>query len=165
VQPRDLKRSIERWLLPRPGVFTLQPVQDSLLLTELATGKSLRLEAEEVQRVESHRNWNTGAEYLRLLSEARPPLALADVGFVFALDTRNTGPLPQAPPTLSFGDFQRLLRHVQHLLDELDVSERRREALDITMVLIASLDGAHAVGLPTQAEEAQLEKVIRRLEA
>jgi len=164
VQPQDLNQALQPWLRPRPGIFALQWDGDVLQLLEVATGKSLKLTAEEVERVESQRNWNTGAEYLRLHVASRPPLALADVGFVFALDTRHTGPLPQAPPTLSFADYQRLHRHLQHLLHELDVPERRREALDVTLVLIAALDGAHAVGLPTQAEEAQLEKAIRRLE-
>jgi hypothetical protein len=162
---QELRARLQAWLGPRPGVFALQDERGGVRLTEIATAKSLVLRADAVVDVESRRNWSTGAEYLALQLVERPPLALADVGFVFELDSRNTGPLANAPATMSCRDYQRLLGHLLHLVDAQAQPERRREALDIAMVLIASLDGARAVGLPIEAEEAALEPLIRRLEA
>ena len=165
MEPGVLRHRLQAWLAPRPGLFAVQEERDGFRLSEIATGKSLHLPADQVLDIESQRNWNTGADYLLLALAERPALALADVGFVFELDTRNTGALASAPPTMSFRDYQRLLGHLLHLIDSQEQPEKRREALDITMVLIASLDGARAVGLPVEIEEAALEQLIRRLEA
>ena len=160
-----LQTRLAAWLQSRPGLFHVQSDADGVRLLEVETGKSLRIAAPQVAAIESARNAHTGTEYLVLRLESAPPLALADAGFVFALDTRNTGQLPGAPATMSFRDYRRLYRHVLHLVESPAEAEHRREALDVTLLLIASLDGARAVGLPAQAEEAELEAVVRRLEA
>jgi len=165
MQPRQLAQLVRAWLAGRPGLFGLQELPDGILLSEVATGKVLHLEAESVDAVEVRRDWTTGAEYLWLSRRSRPPLALAPAGFAFALDPVHTGPLPSAPPAMSFTDYQRLYRHLQHLLDTQDNPDHRREALEVAMVLIASLDGARAAGLPVGDEEAALEAAVRRLEA
>lgn len=165
MQPRQLAQRVRTWLAGRPGLFGLQELPDGIVLTEVATGKTLHLEAEAVDALEMRRDWTTGAEYLWLSRRERPPLALAPAGFAFAPDPVHTGPLPSAPPAMSFGDYQRLVRHLQHLLDTQDDPDQRRAALEITMILIASLDGARAVGLQVGDEEAALEAMVRRLEA
>ena len=132
---------------------------------EVETGKAVHVAAEQVHDIETSRDTHTGAEYLVLRFDSLPPLAIADAGFVFALDTRSTGELAGAPATMSFRDYRRLYRHLLHLVESQSEGEHRREALDVTMILIASLDGARAVGLSTQAEEPELEAIIRRLEA
>jgi hypothetical protein len=165
MRPPELAQRLRGWLHQRPGLFGLQDLPDGVLLTELATGKSLRLAAEAVVGVEVQRDRLRDDDYLLLTLAERPSLALAAAGFVFALDPRHTGKLPSAPPAMSFTDYHRLVRHLLHLLDTQDDPEHRREALDITLVLIASLDGARAVGLAVDGEEAALEAAIRRLEA
>ena len=145
-----------------PGILLYADEPDGVRLTEIATGKTLRVEAGEVLEVQSQANSQTGSEYLVLARDGRPPLALADAGFVFGLDTRSTGPLPSAPPVMSFRDFRRLYEHLRHLVER---AEQRREALDMFQILIASLDGARAAGLATQIEEGELEAVLRLLEA
>ena len=165
MEPQELTRRLHAWLDTRPGLFVLQDDPGGVRLTEVATAKSLHLPAGQVEEIEVRHDAYTGAEYLALSVATRPPLALSEVGFAFTLETRNTGPLSGAPPVMSFADYRRLHRHLLHLLDTQDDPEHRREALDITMVLIASLDGARAVGLAVDSEEAALEPLIRRLEA
>ena len=165
MEPAALQAQLTTWLQTRPGLFHVDVETDGVRVLEVETGKSLRVVSDQVEAVELTRNALTGADYLVLRLESAPPLALADAGFVFPLDTRNTGELPGAPATMSFRDYRRLHRHLRHLVETQADSEHRREALDVTLLLIASLDGARAVGLPTQAEEAELEPVIRRLEA
>lgn len=165
MQPHELQNRIQSWLRTRPAVFQLRVEPDGARLTEVETGKTLHLPAERIRGIETKNSLSTGAEYLLLDFETGPPLAIADAGFVFSLDARNTGELRGAPPTMSFRDHHRLFRHLLHLVEQQDQPDRRREALDVTMILIASLDGARATGLSTQSEEDKLEKVIRRLEA
>ena len=162
VEPAALQSRLRRWLQEHQGVFDAADAPDGLRLTEVATGKTLHVVADEVTDVDSRPNSETGREYLVLMHAGRPPLAVADAGFVFALDPRNTGELHGAPPTMSFRDFRRLYEHLRHLVEQ---PGDRREALDLTTILIASLDGARAAGLPTQVEEGELELVLRRLEA
>ena len=162
MEPQPLRDRLQLWMRGHPGVFLGADAPDGVRLTEISTGKSLHVEAGKVIDVKSQVNSETGGEYLVLVREGRQPLALADAGFVFALDTRSTGPLPSAPPVMSFRDFRRLYEHLRHLLEH---AEHRREALDMFQILIASLDGARAAGLVTQVEEGELEAVLRRLEA
>lgn len=165
MQTTDLRQAIDVWTRANPGVFEVGDEPDGLHLVDVAAGKPLKLVAEAVAHIEARQNWSTGAEYLALQFVDGPPLALAAAGFVFGLDTRNTGALEGAPPNMSFRDYRRLFGHLVHLVREQADPQRRREALDVSLILIASLDGARAVGLPTQAEEADLEPWIRRLEA
>lgn len=165
MQPDVLRSALSAWMRAHPGVFEVHDDTDGVRLVETLTGKPLRLAAEMIDGIETRKNWSSGSEYLALQFFDQPPLALADAGFVFALDVTNTGPLDGAPPTMSFGDYRKLHTHLLHLIGAPQTSQARREALDISLVLIASLDGARAAGLPTQAEEGELEQCIRRLEA
>ena len=162
MDPQPLRDRLQLWMHSHPGILLCADQPDGVHLTEISTGKSLQIEAGEVIEVQSQANSQTGGEYLVLVRDGRLPLALADAGFVFALDTRSTGPLPSAPPVMSFRDFRRLYEHLRHLVEH---AEQRREALDMFQILIASLDGARASGLDTQVEEGELEAVLRRLEA
>ncbi|UCE03120.1 MAG: hypothetical protein JSW67_02695 [Candidatus Latescibacterota bacterium] len=165
MEPVALEQRLQEWLASRPGLFDLQRTSEGVRLVEVATGKALKLLAEQVLELETRRNSLSGAPYLLLRLDARPTVALADAGFVFDLDTRNTGAIPNAPPAMSFRDHRKLFRHLQHLLGSQSDPEHRREALDVAMILIASLDGARALGLSTEVEEGELEAMIRRLEA
>jgi hypothetical protein len=162
MDPKALRDRLRLGRDAHPGALLATDEPDGVRLTEVATGKTLRLEAGEVLDVQSQANAQTGSEYLVLVRDGRPQLALADAGFVFALDTRNTGPLPSAPPVMSFRDFRRLYEHLRHLVER---AESRLEALDTLQILIASLDGARAAGLATQVEEGELEAVLRIVEA
>jgi hypothetical protein len=163
LQSADLHLHLRSWTGAHPGVFVVEETRGGARLTEVATAKSLLIEAGSVQSIEPRANTTTGNTYLVVQRPGFPPLALADAGFAFGLDPRSTGPLPPtAPPVLSFGDFARLLQHLRHVAPD---AARRREALDVMTILIAGLDGAQAVGLDTAAEEAQLEPVLRQLES
>jgi hypothetical protein len=144
-------------------VFVIEDIARGVRLTEVATGKILQLEADGTTGLESRTDTVTGHGYLVIHREERPPLALATAGFAFALDPRSTGPLPAgAPSVLSFTDYRRLVAHLRHLVPD---AARRREALELMMILIAALDGARAVGLPIAAEELELEPLLRQLES
>ena len=160
--PPALQERIQHWMLQHVGVFQLEPTAEGVRLVEVATGKALLLDAGAVLEVESRANAHTGHEYLIVQRQDRGPLALADAGFVFNLDTRSTGPLAGAPPVMSFRDFRRLYEHLRHLLED---ARKRQECLDLMMILIAALDGARAAGLSTAIEEGELDVVLRRLES
>jgi hypothetical protein len=160
-----LEQRLAAWLVSRPGLFDLQRTPEGVRLVEVTTGKTLKLLADKVLELETRRDSLSDAPYLLLRLDGAPAVALADAGFVFDLDTRNTGAIPNAPPAMSFRDYRKLLRHLQHLADSQTDPEHRREALDVSMILIASLDGARALGLQTEVEEGELETIIRRLEA
>ena len=165
LEPSELRAAVQAWTRVHPGIFEVHDDPDGVRVVDVAAGKPLVIRADEIVELETRKNWSTGAEYVALQFSEHPPLALADAGFVFALDTRNTGPLEGAPPSMSFRDYRKLHAHLSHLMSARDDPQRRREALDLSLVLIASLDGARALGLPTQVEEAELEESIRRLEA
>ena len=162
MDPQPLRDRLRVWMDSHPGILLYADAPDGVRLSEVLTGKTLRIEAGEVLEVQSHANSQTGSEYLVLVREGRPPLALSDAGFVFGLDTQSTGPLPSAPPVMSFRDFRRLYEHLRHRVER---AEHRREALDTLQILIASLDGGRAAGLSTLVEEGELEAVLRILEA
>lgn len=72
-----------------------------------------------------------------------------------------SGDLPNAPDVVSFGDFQKLYREAQHAAEE---PSRRRDALDLMMLLVAIVDGGRAAGFDVGPEEERLERLLQRLE-
>jgi len=130
-------------------------------LLEPGTGKELRLRWDELALVEEKRSPLRPAPYLVLSFHDGRQVALADVGFAFAADTANTGPLPDLPPTLCFRDFRHLEGGVVALLAE---EGREKEALGAILVCIALLDGARAAGLDVSREERRLDALLRQLE-
>ena len=101
MRPADLAQRLRTWASAHPGVVVLEDLPQGVRLTEVATGKVLVLLAEPVHAIDSRSNTATGSEYLVLQRDSLPPLALADAGFVFALDPRSTGPLPPSAPRVS----------------------------------------------------------------
>jgi hypothetical protein len=130
-------------------------------LLEPGTGKELRLRWDELTMVEERRTPLRPAPYLVLSFHDGRQVALADVGFAFAPATVNTGPLPDLPPTLCFGDFRHLEGGVSALLAE---DGREKEALGAVLACIALLDGARAAGLDVSREERRLDALLRELE-
>jgi hypothetical protein len=130
-------------------------------LLEPGTGKDLRLRWDELAEVEEKRTALRPSPYLVLLFHDGRQVALADVGFAFAPDPVNTGPLPDLPPTLCFRDFRHLSEGVATLLQQ---DGREKEALAAILVCIALLDGARAAGLDVSREERRLEALLASLE-
>lgn len=158
-----LRERIERM----PRTFTL--VEDHgnplapVTVLENDSGKQLRFAMGQVLQVEDDRSPDTGTRYLRLWLDDGRHLALSGIGFVFQPLTHSTGPLPDLPPAASFRDFQKLYRHLDHLMTD-HHEGREREALQVLMVLLAFLDGARALGLSVDEEERTLEPILERLE-
>jgi hypothetical protein len=58
-------------------------------------------------------------------------------------------------------DFYNLFQKLKHMAAEED---RRREALDLVMILIAVLDGGRGVGLDLDPETREVEAILDQLE-
>jgi hypothetical protein len=130
-------------------------------LLEPGTAKELRVRWDELGRAEERSSPLRRAPYLVLLFQDGRQVALADVGFAFAPDTVNTGPLPELPATFCFADFRHLSQGIEALLAE---EGREKEALGAVLMAIALLDGARTAGLDVAREERRLEVLLRALE-
>lgn len=158
-----LRERLERM----PRTFTV--VEDHgnplapLTVLENETGKALRFALGQVLRIEDARSADTGTRYVRVWLDDGRTFALSGIGIVFLPLTHSTGPVPDLPPTASFADFQKLLRHLQHLVTD-HHDGHLAEALQVLLVLLAFLDGARAIGLSVEAEERTLEPLLTALE-
>ncbi len=126
--------------------------------------KTLTFSYGQVVSVQEARSPQTQTRYVRVKLDDERAFALAGVGIVFAPSFASTGPLPECPPTASFRDFEKLYRHVSHVVDE-HHEGHELEALQVFNVLLAFLDGARAIGLDVGEEERRLESILEKLEA
>jgi hypothetical protein len=76
----------------------------------------------------------------------------------------NTGPLKDLPPVVCLRDFFTLKQRIDHYLFEHRDEAPTREALDLVMICIATLDGARAVGFDVGDLEGELEKSLTEIE-
>lgn len=161
--------ALRDWL-ERQGRFTFRVIEEGksptapISLLEIEQDKRLSFAWGQVSRVEEARSPQTGSKYLRVLLDDGRSFALAGAGIVFAPSFASTGPLPECPTTASFTDFQRLKKHLDHLVTD-HHDEHEREALQVLMVLLAFLDGARAIGLDVSEEERELDGILKRLES
>ena len=134
-------------------------------LMDVASGKTIRLPWPEIQAFEEKIHPETKDSYLVLLFENGNQIALVDPGGIaFAPSTENTGPLRDLPPVVCLKDFFTLKGRVDHYLyDHLD-EPPPKEALDLVMICIATLDGARAVGFDVADLEGELEKSLNEIE-
>lgn len=135
-----------------------------ITIVESFSKKTLSFSYGQVERVEEARSPQTQTRYLRVMLDDGRAFALAGVGIVFSPSFTSTGPLPECPPTASFRDFEKLFRHLSHVVDE-HHDGHELEALQVFNVLLAFLDGARALGLDVGPEERRLEGVLEKLEA
>ena len=162
MDPLDSVKQIAQWLTGHPGIFQHQLEGETLQLREIVTGKTRSLQPGEIQHLEFKQNsLKPQEEYLLLLLERGRQLVLAPQGFVFAPDFSNTGPLSLPSQVYCLQDYHQLYSQLSHVAAEPD---RRRDALDLVMVLIAILDGARAVGLEVDEETRKVDQILEALE-
>jgi len=160
--PQTPLEQIKHWIQAHPGIFSLREDGTQLTLLENFSQKEITFQAKQIQEVVPKQNkLKPGEFYLILLLEMGAQLVLAQQGFVFPPDFSNTGPLPLPSQVYCMQDFQDLYRKLRHVGAE---ANRRREALDLIMILIAILDGARAVGLKVDEESRKVEDVLSVLE-
>ncbi|MCB1214205.1 MAG: hypothetical protein KDK66_01890, partial [Deltaproteobacteria bacterium] len=135
----------------------------NLEIKETYSGKLLKLKLQELEALEEKNNsLHPLQTYLVLALSHGPQLVLCDQGLAFAPDFSATGPLPLPNPVYCMQDFHQLYLKLQHLAAEED---RRKEALELLLILISLLDGAKAVGLNMDWETQELETILSKLES
>ena len=161
-------QAMREWIARHPRAFHLieeaRGPTAAVTVVETQTGKTLTFELPAVVASEAARDPIRGGQYLRVALDDGRSFVLSGLGFVFAPSFVNTGEVPDAPATACFMDFEKLLGHLSHLIDD-HHEGHEREALATMTVLLSFLDGAAAIGLDVGAEERRLEKQLIRLEA
>ena len=153
---------IKQWCQAHPGIFTIREEGKALTLHELYSQKDRTLKENQIRDVFHKQNTlKPNEDYLLILLESGGQLVLAPQGFVFPPDFLNTGPLPLPSQVYCFRDYQDLYEKLKWVTGEAD---RRREALDLVMILIALLDGARGVGLKVDQETRAVESILEQLE-
>jgi hypothetical protein len=162
MSPLDPLNQIAHWISQHPGVFQCQFEGGNLQLREISSGKTRSLGPREIHHLEEKQNSLKPQEnYLIVLLENGVQLVLAPQGFVFGPDFGNTGPLSLPSQVYCLQDYHQLFSQLSHVAAEPD---RRREALDLILVLIAILDGARTIGLDVDVETRNVEKILKALE-
>jgi hypothetical protein len=139
--------------------------EEASLLVDVASGKTIRLPWSELKAFEEKVHPETKDKYLVFLFENGNQIALVDPGGIaFAPSTDNTGPLRDLPPVVCLKDFFTLKGRVDHYLYEHQDQPPPKEALDLVMICIATLDGARAVGFDVGDLEEELEKSLKEIE-
>jgi hypothetical protein len=134
-------------------------------LMDVASGKTIRLHWQDVTAFEEKVHPETQEGYLVLLFENGHQIALVDPGGIaFAPSTENTGALRDLPTVVCLKDFFTLKGRVDHYLYDHPDEPPPKEALDLVMICIATLDGARAVGFDVADLEGELEKSLNEIE-
>lgn len=157
------KQKVRQWAERHRQVVLYD--EDSSTLLDVASGKSVHLPWRDVNSFEEKIHPETKDAYLVLLFEDGRQIALVDPGGVaFAPVIINTGPLDGLPPVVCLRDFLTLKQRIDHHLYDHPDAAPPKECLDLTMICIAMLDGARAVGFDVADLEGELEKSLRELE-
>jgi hypothetical protein len=119
-------------------------------------------ETQVCEVIERKNSLKPNENYLVLMMESGQQLVMAPQGFAFPPDFTNTGPLPLPSQVYCTRDYQDLFEKLKWVSGE---AERRREALDLVMTLIALLDGARGAGLEVDQETRAVEAILKQLEA
>jgi hypothetical protein len=139
--------------------------EDTSSLMDVASAKTVRLPWQELNAFEEKVHPETKDDYLVLLFDNGNQIALVDPGGIaFAPSTENTGPLADLPPVVCLKDFFTLKGRVDHYLYDHPDEPPPKEALDLVMVCIATLDGARAVGFDIADLEGDLERSLKEIE-
>jgi len=154
---------IKTWLTKHPGIFACEEDNAELVLMEIATAKFLSLNENSIAALEEKKNSELiGQTYMVILFEEGTQLVLSHQGFAFAPDFSNTGPIPVPSQVFCLQDIYHFLNNLQVVMED---ENRRKEALEITMLLIALLDGARLVGIEMGKEEQQVDTMLKKIEA
>jgi hypothetical protein len=139
--------------------------EENSTLMDVPLGKTIRLPWRDLKAFEEKVHPETKESYLVLLFENGNQIALVDPGGIaFAPSTENTGPLRDLPPVVCLKDFFTLKGRVNHYLYDHPDEPPPKEALDLVMICIATLDGARAVGFDVADLEGELEKSLKEIE-
>jgi hypothetical protein len=162
MSPVKSLEKIKRWCQLHPGIFSLREEAKTLTLHELYSQKDRTLNENQIRDVVHKQNaLKPNEDYLVILMESGQQLVLAPQGFVFPPDFTNTGPLPLPSQVYCLRDYQDLYEKLKWVSGEAD---RRREVLDLIMILIALLDGARGVGLEVDQETQDVEAILNQIE-
>jgi hypothetical protein len=164
----DARRAVKAWLERNPVPFEVRedPKAPAAPVTvmERLSGKTLAFPWGAIRLAEARQHPATATPFWRIALDDGRVFALSALGFIFAPSFTGTGPIPDCPAAACFLDYRKLLGHLEHLARE-DHEEQRREAIQVLMVLLAFLEGARAIGLDVDDEEAHLEPILTRLES
>ena len=139
--------------------------EENSSLMDVAAGKTIRLPWPELRAFEEKIHPETNDNYLVLLFNNGNQIALVDPGGIaFAPSMENTGPLADLPPVVCLKDFFTLKGRLDHYLYDHPDEPPPKEALDLVMICIATLDGARAVGFDVGDLEGELEKSLKEIE-
>jgi hypothetical protein len=151
-----------QWLQGHPALFSFQENGENLMILEGFSRKSRLLKSQEIERVEERFNSTVQTEsYVIVLLTSGKQIVFSAHGFAFPPDFSSTGELPLPNQVYCFQDYQNIFQRLQHVASEED---RKREALELILVLIAILDGAKLVGIEVGREEEQVNEVLSQLE-
>jgi hypothetical protein len=145
---------------PRSVLFD----ETTATLLDVAAGKTLALDLSRFPTIREETNQETHGAYLVLTRDDGVELALADPGIAFALDTRNSGPIPAAPKAVCMRDYAQALARIHHYLYDHPDAPVSRDTLAHIQFAIAILDGARRVGLDIGDEERELERCLAEVE-
>lgn len=159
----EAQLKVRDWTDRHRGAVLYDP--ESSLLLDVASGKKIVLPWRDLKSFEEKMHPETGDFYLVLLFENGNQLALVDPGGVaFAPSTENTGALRDLPAVVCLKDFLTLKQRIDHYLYDHPDDPPPREALDLVMICLATLDGARAVGFDVSDFEGDLEKSLNEIE-
>jgi hypothetical protein len=162
-QVEQAKAKVRAWTETHRHAVLYDEENPSLL--DVASGKTIRLPWQHLKAFEEKVHPETRESYLVLLFENGTQVALADPGGIaFAPSTENSGPLPDLPPVVCLKDFFTLKGRLNHYLYDHPDEPPPKEALDLVMICIATLDGARAVGFDVADLEGELEKSLKEIE-
>ncbi len=138
--------------------------ESTTTVLDVFSGKPLTLDLARFPSIREEPNRETGGSYLVLTRDDGVEIALADPGIAFAPDTRNTGPIPNAPKAVCMRDFTQALGRTQHFLYDHPDAPVSRDTLANLQFGIAVLDGARRIGLEIGPEERELERCLTEIE-
>lgn len=162
MNPGKNLEKIKQWCQTHPGIFSFREDRGTLTLRELYSGKSKSFKETQIRELTHRQNsLKSNEDYLLIVLDSGSQIVLALQGFAFPPDFTNTGPLPLPSQVYCMRDYQDLYEKLKWVSEEPD---RRREALDLIMTLIALLDGARSAGLEVDPETQVVEAVLKRLE-
>lgn len=126
-------------------------------LVDVGSGHSVHLGDEEVFATNL-----TPAGHLQITLLRGAHLSLTEAGIAFAPNFENTGPLPQLPPLVVFGDFDELVKRARAGLQKQGAIEL--QTLQATLFCQAIADGARLAGFDVDDKLKALEAMVSELE-
>jgi hypothetical protein len=168
LEGQDAQNAVKEWLARNPIVFDViedpKSTTSPVTIVERLSGKTLSFPWAAIRLAELRQLPGSGTPFYKLDLDDGRSFAVSGLGFIFEPSFVSTGPVPDTPGSACFLDYQKLLRHFEHLAQD-GHEEHQREALQVLMVLLSFLDGAREIGLDVSDEEQHLEPILTRLES